>query len=165
MERRFLPAYDRRPGGAYIGAKHARPAGGDVTMALEHGIILSKDGELFKKLELIRRENELALDRNIICRLGFMKSLDEPGEPAWEEFKDSFSTEGKSDSFPIKKDVLTGKYHNIFVAQLKQRIFEDSEAPITEDVMDQKFKAHIARGVIRLVPARARKTSFLDKLL
>lgn len=30
-------------------------------MPLENGIILNKDGELFRKLELLRRENELGL--------------------------------------------------------------------------------------------------------
>ena len=136
-----------------------------MILILEHGIILSKDGELFKKLDQIRRENELALDRNIICRLGFMKSLDEPGEPAWEEFKDSFSFEGKADSFPIKKDVLTGKYHDIFLALLKQRILDDTGTSGTDELLEQKFKSHIARGVIRLIPARTKVMSGLLRLL
>jgi len=134
-------------------------------MPLENGIILNKDGELFRKLELLRRENELGLDRNIICRLGFLKSLDEPGIPSWEEYMNSFSKESGSLSFQIKKDVLFGEFYTLYVALLKQRISEETIGEVTPEIIDQMGKAHIARGILRCIPSRLKQLCELSKLL
>lgn len=134
-------------------------------MPLDHGIILNKAGELYKKLELLRRENELAMDRNIICRMGLMKSLDEPGVPSWEEYKNCFSAENCSDAFQIRKDVLTGKFHSLFIALIKQRLIEDSLLDLSEENIDKSFKSHLARGVLRCIPARAKSIAAIHELL
>lgn len=133
-------------------------------MSLENGLILNKDGELFRKLEQLRRENELGLDRNIICRLGFLQSLDEPGIPSWEEYYNSFAIDGGASSFQIKKDVLTGKFHNLYLALLKQRFSEDFNKEPSAAQMEQHFKAHVARGVLRCISTKAKQLSSISKL-
>lgn len=129
-------------------------------MFLENGISLSKTGELYRKLEQIRKENELGLDRNIICRMGFLKSIDDPGIPSWEEYQHSFLIDDTASAFLIRKDVLLGRYSNLIVLLMKQRLYEDNLLTILSEVqIEQYFKAHIARGVLRSIPSRAKKIS------
>lgn len=74
---------------------------------------------------------------NILCRIGFCLSLEEPGIPL--DLPDNFKT-GRE----INRYTLLGKYDIIFIALLKTRIMRD-QLPLT--VIDDMFLAHINRGI------------------
>ena len=93
------------------------------------------------------------LSANIICRLGFCMSLEEPGLPLKlsEEFKQNRE---------INRYTLLGKHDSFYIALLKTRILKDK---ISLKTLDDVFLEHIHRG-IDLLAARIKGISDLGHL-
>lgn len=90
---------------------------------------------------------------NILCRIGFALSLDEPGIPNPETYPEDSDRE-------INRYTLLGEYDGTYVALLRQRVAEDNIAG--ERDLDLQFKAHMNRGVLLLA---ARVKSLPDLLV
>ncbi len=86
---------------------------------------------------LKRLKSKTSITPNLLCRVGYCMSLEEPGVPVPEQYPT-----GQRD---INRYTLTGPYDSILVALLRQRLHEDgldwSEAPT-------QFHAHMNRGVM-----------------
>jgi DNA sulfur modification protein DndE len=89
---------------------------------------------------------------NVLCRLGFTLSLDEPGLPRPEAYPEDSERE-------INRYTLLGEYDTVYVALLRQRLMDDG-LPEAAD-LDAQFRAHMNRGVILLA---ARVKSLPDLL-
>lgn len=88
---------------------------------------------------------------NILCRMGFSLSLDEPGLPNPDAYAEDSGRE-------INRYTLLGEYDATYVALLRQRISDDTAADGTENGepdIDAQFRAHMNRGVM-LLAARIR---------
>ena len=79
---------------------------------------------------------------NILCRIGFCLSLDEPGIPASPE-------EDADGGREINRYTLLGEYDLAFVTLLRTRLAEDGDEPTD---LDAAFVAHMNRGVELLAP-------------
>ena len=90
---------------------------------------------------------------NILCRIGFALSLNEPGIPNPKIYSEDSNRE-------INRFTLLGEYDGIYVALLKQRMAEDNIDG--EHNIDRLFKAHMNRGVLLLA---ARVKSLPDLLV
>lgn len=98
---------------------------------------------------LKRLKAKTGITPNLLCRVGFCMSLEEPGTP-------------QSDQYPpgdrvINRYTLTGPYDALFVALLRQRMFEDG---LGWDEASEQFRAHMNRGVL-LLNARVGSTEDL----
>lgn len=82
---------------------------------------------------------------NLLCRIGFCMSLEEPGVPNLEHYPEDSARE-------INRYTLTGEYDEAFETLLRQRIINDGLSP---SELDMQFKAHMNRGVL-LLNSRAR---------
>jgi len=91
---------------------------------------------------------------NILCRMGFCLSLEEPGVPG----KDLCSASGGRE---INRYTLVGKYDSAFQGLLTARLIEDG-APL--DKLDSYFIGHMNRGV-ELLAARVRTLVDLSNLV
>ena len=89
---------------------------------------------------------------NILCRIGFALSLDEPGLPCPESYPEDSDRE-------INRYTLLGEYDTTYVALLRQRLINDGTHEDTD--LDAQFRAHMNRGVILLA---ARVKSLQDLL-
>ena len=94
---------------------------------------------------LKRLKGLTGLTPNIICRVGFCLSLEEPAVPDPEHYPPG--------SRDINRYTLTGEFDDLMVALLTQRLFED-ELDWGEHAENQ-FAAHMNRGAL-LVSARVR---------
>src|SRR4051794_6677134 len=75
---------------------------------------------------------------NILCRIGFTLSLDEPGLPRPESYPEDSDRE-------INRYTLLGEYDTPYVALLRQRLMDDGTFEDAE--IDAQFRAHMNRGV------------------
>lgn len=73
---------------------------------------------------------------NLLCRIGFCMSLEEPGVP-----NPALYNEGVRE---INRETLTGEYDLAFEALLRQRLAEDD---LDDSQIDEQFRAHMNRGV------------------
>ena len=80
------------------------------------------------------------LTPNILCRIGFCLSLNDPSIPNPE----SFDENGQE----FNRYTLTGEWDTLFVALLKERLLKDG-LDIDENLLPQ-FRAHLNRGAITL---------------
>ena len=88
---------------------------------------------------------------NILCRMGFALSLDEPGLPNPDAYPEDSGRE-------INRYTLLGEYDATYVALLRQRMSDDAAAGGNENGapdLDAQFRAHMNRGVM-LLAARIR---------
>lgn len=76
---------------------------------------------------------------NILCRIGFAMSLDEPGVPNPEAYPEDSERE-------INRYTLLGEHDETYLALLRQRVMDDG---IPGD-LDAQFRAHMNRGVLLL---------------
>lgn len=91
---------------------------------------------------------------NLLCRLGFCLSLEEPSLPDPRKYPEDSDRE-------INRYTLLGEYEAVFLALLRQRIAAPSESELE---LDEQFRAHMNRGVI-LLAGRLRSLSELGLLL
>ena len=78
---------------------------------------------------------------NILSRIGYTLSLDEPGIPNPKKYPEDSDRE-------INRYTLLGEYDGIYVALLRQRLSDDKVA--MDDGLDSQFRAHMNRGIILL---------------
>lgn len=91
---------------------------------------------------------------NIICRMGFCMSLEEPGDPAVPDAK---SDPGRE----INRFTLLGEYDAVFVALLIARLAREENL---SDSLDDPFVAHMNRGT-EMVAARLKSLGGLSALI
>lgn len=89
---------------------------------------------------------------NILCRVGFALSLDEPGLPRAESYPEDSDRE-------INRYTLLGEYDSTYVSLLRQRLMDEGTFDGAD--LDAQFRAHMNRGVILLA---ARVKSLPDLL-
>jgi DNA sulfur modification protein DndE len=77
------------------------------------------------------------LTPNLLCRLAFTLSLNEPGIPDPQVYDEN----GQE----FNRYTLTGEYDQLFIALLKERLVLDG-LDLAMDLLPQ-FKAHLNRGV------------------
>ena len=90
--------------------------------------------------KLSQLKGRTGLTPNILARIGFCLSLENPVPP------DPSDYEG-SGYINIKRHVLTGYYDPLFVALIKERCHQDYRP---EEEWTVQFKAHMNRGVLLL---------------
>ncbi|MCB0164395.1 MAG: DNA sulfur modification protein DndE [Anaerolineae bacterium] len=96
--------------------------------------------EASHRLSLLK--GRTGLTPNILCRLGFSMSLNDPTIPNPADYPPD------SDRI-IDRHVLTGPWDKMFVALIKERCKQDG-LPVTDDALAEQFKAHVNRGVLLL---------------
>lgn len=89
---------------------------------------------------LSRMKGSTGLTPNILARIGFCLSLEDPTPPDPNDYEGSGYVN-------IKRHVLTGYYDPLFIAMLKERCHQDE---IAEEEWPTLFKAHMNRGVLLL---------------
>src|SRR5262245_5541003 len=73
---------------------------------------------------------------NLLCRMGFCMSLEEPGKPDPSRYPEDSERE-------INRYTLLGEYEELLLALLQQRMWRDC----LEGPLDDMFRAHMNRGV------------------
>lgn len=96
--------------------------------------------EASNRLSLLK--GRTGLTPNILCRFGFMLSLNDPTLPNPNDYPVD------SDRI-IERHVLTGPWDPLFVALMKERCLQD-KVPLDEESLAAQFKAHMNRGVLLL---------------
>lgn len=81
------------------------------------------------------------LTPNLLCRLGFCLSLNDPIVPDPDSYPPDSNRE-------INRYTLTGEWDDYFVALLRERCIHDN-LDLETDLEDQ-FRAHVNRGVLTL---------------
>ena len=100
---------------------------------------------------LKRLKGQTGVTPNLLCRIGFCMSLSERSPPNPNHYPPG--------DRQINRYTLLGEFDELFVALLRQRLFED-ELDWSEHG-DEQFSAHMNRGVL-LIAAR---TNTLGDLL
>ena len=101
--------------------------------------------------KLSQLKGRTGLTPNILARIGFCLSLEDPMPP------DPSDYEGAG-YISIKRHVLTGLYDAFYMAMLKERCTQDG---LCEEQWVHQFKAHMNRGVVLL----HKRVKALDGLL
>jgi DNA sulfur modification protein DndE len=98
----------------------------------------SKEADTWLKV----MKSRTGITPNLLCRIGFCLSLEEPGIPPRPELYPEDSDR------EINRGTLLGEHDTVFVALLRQRLAEDGL--LGEASLEDQFRAHIHRGVILL---------------
>jgi DNA sulfur modification protein DndE len=80
------------------------------------------------------------LTPNLLCRLGFCLSLNDPTPPDPDLYPEDSPRE-------INRYTLTGPWDSLFVALLKERCYQDG---LGDGDLEDQFRAHVNRGVLLL---------------
>jgi len=75
---------------------------------------------------------------NLLCRIGFCLSIDEPGIPSNEAYPEDSNRE-------ISRPTLLGEHETVFASLLRQRMAEDGI--LGQVALDDQFRAHMHRGI------------------
>lgn len=94
---------------------------------------------------------------NLLCRLGFCVSIEDPSSIDPDEFP------GDSNRI-IDRHVLLGPYDSLFVALMKERLFQDGLDPHNGELLGKHFRAHVHRG-IHLLMKRTRNLTDLARVI
>jgi DNA sulfur modification protein DndE len=103
---------------------------------------------------LNRMKGKTGLTPNILCRIGFCLSLNDPMTPNPKDFPSDGDKE-------IERQVLTGHWDNMYTALLKERYINEN---LSEEELLAHFKAHMNRGVL-LLSKRVRSIKDLARLV
>jgi DNA sulfur modification protein DndE len=76
---------------------------------------------------------------NVLSRIGFCLSLSEPAIPNPATYPE--------DDREFNRYTLLGEWDDLYVALIRQRLAKDG---LSEDQLEEQFRAHINRGVIAL---------------
>lgn len=90
---------------------------------------------------LIQLKARTGLNPNILCRIGFALSLDDPLVPDSASYPPDSSRE-------INRFTLLGEWDEYFIALLRERCAYDGLD--LDQELDDQFRAHVNRGVIML---------------
>jgi DNA sulfur modification protein DndE len=93
------------------------------------------------------------LTPNLLCRMGYCLSLEEPKAPDPKEFAE--------EEREFNRYTLLGEYDVLFVALLRQRLYQDG---IETDHLEDHFRAHMNRG-LSLLQQRVRNVADLAGLI
>ncbi|MBW4039109.1 MAG: DNA sulfur modification protein DndE [Acidobacteria bacterium] len=93
------------------------------------------------------------LTPNLLCRLGFCLSLEEPKVPNPDEFAE--------EEREFNRYTLLGEYDSLYIALLRQRLHQDG---LEEANLEGHFRAHLNRG-ISLLQQRVRNVADLATLV
>jgi DNA sulfur modification protein DndE len=93
------------------------------------------------------------LTPNLLCRMGFCLSLEEPKAPNPEEFAE--------EEREFNRYTLFGEYDVLYVALLRQRLFQDG---LSAERLEDHFRAHMNRGIV-LLQQRVRGVADLASLV
>ena len=96
--------------------------------------------EVSHRLSILK--GRTGLTPNILCRIGFTLSLNDPTIPNPADYPPD------SDRI-IDRHVLTGPWDKLITALIKERCKQDN-LPITDEELGEQFKAHVNRGVLLL---------------
>jgi DNA sulfur modification protein DndE len=130
----------------------------DRNSARQHGSSqLHREGKESMPLQRILVSSEIdgklrymtgrvGLTANLLCRLGFCLSLEEPGIPDAVLYEGG--EEGKGREF--NRYTLLGAHDTLYMALLRERLVLDGRDPHDEATLEEQFKAHLCRGVIML---------------
>ena len=106
-------------------------------------------------MRLRNLKGRTGLTPNLLCRLGFCLSLDEPGIPDPQLYEDGQARE-------FNRYTLTGQWDLLFFSLLRERLLQDGLDP--EADLEIQFKAHLSRGVL-LLYQRLKKLEDLTTLI
>ncbi len=109
-------------------------------------------GDASNKLRTLKART--GLTPNILCRIAFVLSLNEPGLPN----ADNYDENGQE----FNRYTLTGEWDQLFMALLKERLLRDGFS-LTLDLVSQ-FRAHMNRGV-SLLQTRVKGLTDLSDIL
>lgn len=93
------------------------------------------------------------LTPNLLCRIGFCLSLEEPKSPNPSEFAE--------EEREFNRYTLLGEYDALFVALLRERLHRDD---LGADNIEEHFRAHLNRGIV-LLQQRVRNIADLASLV
>lgn len=93
------------------------------------------------------------LTPNLLCRMGFCLSLEEPKAPNPREFPE--------EEREFNRYTLLGEHDTLFIALLRQRLYQDG---IDDPHIEDHFRAHMNRG-IALLQQRVRSVADLASLV
>jgi DNA sulfur modification protein DndE len=96
------------------------------------------------------------LTPNILCRIGFCLSLNDPTNPDPKNYSDDTEKE-------INRHTLTGQWDPLFVALIKERCHRDGLS-LSNQALAEQFRAHVNRGVL-LLYKRTRSLNDLAQLM
>jgi DNA sulfur modification protein DndE len=111
--------------------------------------------EVSRRLSILK--GRTGLTPNILCRIGFSLSLNDPTIPNSEDYPDDTEKE-------INRHTLTGPWDSLFVALIKERCRQDGLSLNDEEELAEQFRAHINRGVLLLFK-RVRSLNDLAQLM
>jgi len=92
---------------------------------------------------------------NLLCRIGFCMSLQEPGVPVEGRYPEDSERE-------INRYTLFGEYDTLFVALLRQRYARDGV--IAAGTLEGQFRAHVHRGVLLLASRIKNLTELAEEI-
>jgi DNA sulfur modification protein DndE len=95
-------------------------------------------------------KSRTGLTPNILCRMGYCLSLEEPGYADPAKYDEASERE-------INRYTLLGEYDALLIALLRQRLAQTEVVP---EVLDEAFRAHMNRGV-RLLAGRLKSLTDL----
>ncbi len=96
--------------------------------------------EVSNRLSILK--GRTGLTPNILCRIGFCLSLNDPTIPNPDDYPPDSERE-------IDRHTLTGPWDRLFVALIKERCQQDSLS-LDDAGLAAQFRAHINRGVLLL---------------
>ena len=96
--------------------------------------------EVSNRLSILK--GRTGLTPNILCRIGFCLSLNDPTIPNPDDYPPDSERE-------IDRHTLTGPWDRLFVALIKERCQQDSLS-LDNAALAAQFRAHINRGVLLL---------------
>ena len=91
---------------------------------------------------LIHLKARTGLNPNLLCRLGFCLSLNDPTVPD----PNAYPTDSDRE---IYRFTLLGEWDDFFVALLRERCAHDG-FDLEDSTLDAQFRAHVNRGVLML---------------
>jgi DNA sulfur modification protein DndE len=104
---------------------------------------------------LVHLKARTGLTPNLLCRIGFCLSLNDPTVPNPDAYPPDSDRE-------LNRYTLTGEWDMYFLALLRERIAYD-HLDLENDLEDQ-FRAHVNRGVLMLYH-RVKHLGDLDRLV
>ena len=110
--------------------------------------------ESISRLQTLR-SRIIIKENNILCRIGFCLSLEEPGHPTFPE---------NLDGSPIDRYTLLGAHEKTFIALLVTWMQKNGYDNITSENLTECFIAHMDRGA-QIVSSRIKSMTDFAQLV